>query len=361
MKQKEYSRMLFVVLISIAELLAIAHCKFPPLKLFRPPLNALGRMFRYLVCLCCVLDSYACSGQLAFLRVMYNWAHHACWHIHHRDTQHQIDPTPTKFIPLILTTLVAHTCIIYACITVSPDKYHAVPIHMWVIHISSEWFCHYLTFQCGNLSTPQYPWFSQEHLGFLVSTTSSFDHHSCLQLAKTASPFSLVQADLHECSRPPCGDNLRNAHTQILVLLYPHHQRRILLKLTLAQMSQIKATYAHLLGELVGKYVTHTPASAFFYWDQDHNPGLRIESIELLREFINGTIVGKGRFELFTLLAQVFIAFQVRRVCCSTTRNLISTTLIARLYTRFIITTRNRGPPKSTFITQNRIPTLSQQ
>jgi hypothetical protein len=63
-------------------------------------------------------------------------------------------------------------------------------------------------------------------------------------------------------------------------------------------MAQIKANYADLLGGLVREFVRFTPASALFYHDlQTNAAGLRIESIELMKEFVNNVEFGKGRLD----------------------------------------------------------------
>jgi len=58
-------------------------------------------------------------------------------------------------------------------------------------------------------------------------------------------------------------------------------------------MALIKANYADLLGQLAEEFVRYTPASALFYHDGHNKPGLRIESVELMKEFVNEVEFGK--------------------------------------------------------------------
>lgn len=87
-------------------------------------------------------------------------------------------------------------------------------------------------------------------------------------------------------------------------------------------MAQIKANYADLLGGLTQEFVRYTSASALFYHDPHDKPGLRIESIELMKEFVSNVEFGKGRLDPLTLLYLLLTVFQIQRAYCSTMKNL---------------------------------------
>lgn len=82
-----------------------------------------------------------------------------------------------------------------------------------------------------------------------------------------------------------------------LVLWYLHHQHRTVYfyLFTTSKMSLIPTSYGDLIGNAAKQYLNYVPASALFSNDSGV-PGLLIESVELLKEFVSkGVEFGKGQ------------------------------------------------------------------
>ncbi len=62
-------------------------------------------------------------------------------------------------------------------------------------------------------------------------------------------------------------------------------------------MTEITTTHVDLLTGLAKSYKRSTPAAALFYWDDNNKHGLRIEAIEIMKEFVNNVHFGRGMFE----------------------------------------------------------------
>lgn len=74
-------------------------------------------------------------------------------------------------------------------------------------------------------------------------------------------------------------------------------------------MTEITTSFPDTLGNLAKEFVKSTPAAALFYNKDGSGMGLRIESVELMKEFSTGVEFGRGRFNPFTLLDWVFNVF----------------------------------------------------
>lgn len=118
-------------------------------------------------------------------------------------------------------------------------------------------------------------------------------------------------------------------------------------------MTSITTSYSDLITKEATDYTKSTPAAALFYWGDGSARGLRIESIELMKEFFDNVDFGRGRcpgviFLLLELLTAFY--FQIHRAYFSITSHLISRTT-SMSHTKFTITMKHPKLSKSTFST----------
>lgn len=122
-------------------------------------------------------------------------------------------------------------------------------------------------------------------------------------------------------------------------------------------MTSITTSYSDLITKEATDYSKSTPAAALFYWGDGSARGLRVESIELMKEFFDNVDFGRGRYSsgIFSSSNRVYsqaFYFQIHRAYCSITSHLISrTTSTSR--TRFTIIMKHPKLSKSTFITNS--------
>ena len=59
-------------------------------------------------------------------------------------------------------------------------------------------------------------------------------------------------------------------------------------------MTSIKDTYATQISALAKDFSLCCAAAALFFWDDNHNKGLRVEATSIMREFVDNVSFGRG-------------------------------------------------------------------